>query len=143
MTQTNDSGAGPRRRWSKPRLVIAELDANGEIDDHAAMCLRFTIEDLVAYGAREIVIDLRDLVAINADAVALLTQADRTCRAAGARLGLLSDAGCCETTVAHVLLRSSLRARSQPAPQGPRQPPRRFRREHRNARVRQIGTGRK
>lgn len=124
----------PTARWPIP-----ELDANGEIDDHAEMCLRFTVQDLVASGAAEIVIDLRDLTSINADAVALLAQTDGACRAAGAHLGLLIG-GCSDSKVAHVLQRSGLPVHT--AAQAPARQPARSQREHLNAHVWRLRAGR-
>ncbi len=72
----------------RPHSVIPELDARGEIDDHAAMCLRYTIQGAPG-GAGAIVVDLRDLTSIAAAAVELFVRAHADCRARGADLGLL------------------------------------------------------
>jgi anti-anti-sigma factor len=89
-------------------LVIAELDARGEIDSHTAMCLQFTIEDLLTRGASEIVIDLRDLTAIDQQALALLHQARRTAAAAGVPLSLLIGARPTGDAVARAVQHSGL-----------------------------------
>ena len=92
----------------RPRLVIAELDARGEIDSHTALCLRCAIEDLLAHGASEIVIDLRDLTAIDRPALALLHQARRTAAAAGVPLSLLIDERSAGGDLVRVVGRSGL-----------------------------------
>ena len=104
----------------RSRLVIVELDARGEIDSHAAMCLRVAIEDLVAHGVGEIVIDLRDLTAIDAPAIALLHEARRVAAAAGVVLSLLVDEQPSAGHVTRVLRQSGLRL--QPPPQQRTQP---------------------
>ena len=72
----------------RPRWVIAELDVHGEIDDHAAMCLQFAIEDASAAGA-QILVDLRELTTIGAAALELFLREDARCRSNGAQLGIL------------------------------------------------------
>lgn len=76
-----DRGA---RRW-----VVAELDSRGEIDDHAAMCLRQAIKGACAHAATTIVVDLRDLTAIDAAGLRMFVQATARCRASGVQLALL------------------------------------------------------
>jgi anti-anti-sigma factor len=75
--------------WSRPRWVIAELDVHGEIDAHAAMCLQRGIEDACASSTAMILVDLRDLVAIDAAGLRVFVQASADCRSSGAQLGLL------------------------------------------------------
>ena len=78
----------PSRR-DRPRWVIAELDVDGTIDEHAAMCLRHAIEGARAGKSATILVDLRELTAIDADGVELFVRHDATCRARGLELGLL------------------------------------------------------
>jgi anti-anti-sigma factor len=77
---------------ARARWIVVELDARGEIDEHAAMCLQFSVRGAVEAQARAIVIDLRDLMAIDAPGVALFERADADCRARGISLGLLISA---------------------------------------------------
>jgi anti-anti-sigma regulatory factor len=98
--------------------VIPELDAHGEIDSHAAMCMRFTIDALLAGGAAAIVIDLRDVTAVEGDGRALLINAHRACRAAGVDLGLLMGVGVARGRVAGSLERAGLDTQLHP-PQRP------------------------
>lgn len=77
----------------RPHQVIVELDDRGEIDRHAAMCLRYSIEGALAGGARAIVVDLRDLTSIDGPVLALLVRAHAACRAGGVDVGLLIS-GC-------------------------------------------------
>jgi anti-anti-sigma regulatory factor len=78
----------PSRR-DRPRWIIAELDVDGTIDEHAAMCLRLAIEDAPAGASATVLVDLRELTAIDADGVELFVRHDATCRAHGVELGLL------------------------------------------------------
>jgi anti-anti-sigma factor len=73
----------------RPRWVIPELDARGEIDAHAAMCLQHTIQGAPTSGAGAIIVDLRDLTSIDAAALKLFVRAQADCRARGTDLGLL------------------------------------------------------
>jgi anti-anti-sigma factor len=73
----------------RPRWVIAELDVHGEIDDHAAMCLQFAIEDASETPGAQILVDLRELTTIGASALELFLREDARCRRAGAQLGIL------------------------------------------------------
>src|SRR5687767_11236777 len=70
------------------RWVVAELDAHGQLDEHAAMCLRLAT-DHPAKAATRIVIDLRDLTAVDSRAVGLLDAATADGRARAAGLTLL------------------------------------------------------
>jgi anti-anti-sigma factor len=74
----------PRERW-----VIAELDVRGEIDDHAAMCLAFAVEGAREDGLQSLLVDLRELTAIDRDAIGLFVAHDAACRAGGVGLGIL------------------------------------------------------
>lgn len=73
--------------------VIAELDARGEIDAHAAMCLRNGVLGALGCGATVVVVDLRDLTSIEAGGLALLAQARADCLAGGAQLIVLAPPG--------------------------------------------------
>lgn len=79
--------ATARRR--RVHRVTCELDVRGEIDAHAAMCLRQAIGAGRAAPLQTILVDLRDLTAIGPDGVALLRAHDADCRAHGIELGLL------------------------------------------------------
>lgn len=81
--------APPSSRPSRPRWIIAELDVDGTIDEHAALCLRLAIEDARACPSSTILVDLRELTAIDAAGVALFVCHDADCRARGVELGLL------------------------------------------------------
>jgi anti-anti-sigma regulatory factor len=76
-------------RCARPRWVIAELDVDGRIDEHAALCLRLAIEDPRAGPSTTILVDLRELTAIDAGGVDLFVRHDADCRARGVELGLL------------------------------------------------------
>jgi anti-anti-sigma factor len=69
--------------------VIAELDDRGEIDSHAAMCLRHAIEAARARTVELILVDLRDLTGLDTFGLELLTAQRADCRAHGVELGLL------------------------------------------------------
>ncbi len=73
-----------RRRW-----VIPELDARGEIDAHAAMCLRQALDARLEGDARTIVVDLRDLTAIDTGGLAILMRARADCQTRGSELKVL------------------------------------------------------
>jgi anti-anti-sigma factor len=89
----------PAPRDDPPRRVIAELDVHGEIDDHAAMCLRQAIE---AHGAAAgmILVDLRELAAIDAGGLELFVRHDADCRTRGIELGLLICADARQNAIA-------------------------------------------
>jgi len=82
MSPTKPLSAVPAR----PPWVIPELDARGEIDRHAAMCLQHTIHGAPANGTRAIVIDLRDLTSIDAPALEIFVRAHVECQAAVAQI---------------------------------------------------------
>ncbi len=69
--------------------VVAELDARGEIDAHAAMCLHQAIGEVRAGATELVLVDLRDLTALNTAGLALLSTHDAECHAHGVQLGLL------------------------------------------------------
>jgi anti-anti-sigma factor len=129
----------PLRMVRRSRLVIVELDARGEIDSHAAMCLRLAIEDLVTHAVGEIVIDLRDLTAIDAPAIALLHQARRVAAAAGVALSVLVDEQSPAGDVTRALRHCGLRL--QPPPQQGTQPRARTRRREGRKASRVVGLG--
>ncbi|MEY2441406.1 MAG: hypothetical protein QOJ46_832 [bacterium] len=84
----------PALRWRVQR-VITELDALGQFDDHAALCLRLAIGAARARTIEMVLVDLRDLTAIDADGLNLLVAESVDCRAHGVDLGLLIDAERC------------------------------------------------
>jgi len=75
-------------RWRVHR-VTCELDARGEIDAHAAMCLHQGIAARRAAPLEMVLVDLRDLTAIGPDGLALLRAHNADCHAHGIELGLL------------------------------------------------------
>ena len=79
----------PASRRDRPRWVIGELDVDGRIDEHAAMCLRLAVEGASGGASTTILVDLRELTAIDAGGVDLFVRHDATCRARGVELGLL------------------------------------------------------
>lgn len=90
------------------RWVVLELDARGEIDDHAAMCLRHAVAGALAMGAARIVVDLRDLSAVDAHALTLLEQLHADCAANATTLRLLVCEPADDDTIA------GLRRRARP-----------------------------
>jgi anti-anti-sigma regulatory factor len=112
---------------TRPRWVIAELDARGEIDDHAAMCLRFAIEHAGAAGRATILVDLRELTAIDAGRLELFLAHDAECRAGGAELAILICADLRQETIVRAFTAVGLGDRLQFAYQ-PAAPPRNGRR---------------
>lgn len=58
----------------RPRWIVAELDAHGEVDAHAAMCLRNAVDAARAGVDAGLLVDLRDLTAIDDDALRLLVR---------------------------------------------------------------------
>ena len=111
------------RQW-----VVAELDARGQIDEHAAMCLRIAIDGARAGGAASILIDLRDLVAIDAAALRLLSVANAGCRADGVRLGVLLRGDFAHAAIVHAFAAAGLVEQLQfgaaPSPSAPAPPAR-------------------
>jgi anti-anti-sigma factor len=84
----------PHEGDSRPRWIVAELDVHGEIDAHAAICLRNAVD--AARGGLDAVllVDLRDLTAIDDDGLRLLVelQADSRVRRIGLELLICADA---------------------------------------------------
>lgn len=95
-------------RLNPVHWVIPELDADGQIDGHAAMCLRVAITEAVAVDAADILIDLRDLTALDEDAIALLRWAHDACRAHALHLDLLVGVRAPHDTLAQALTRAGL-----------------------------------
>ena len=75
---------------ARRHFVVGELDARGEIDAHAAMCLRNGVRGALACGATHLIVDLRDLAEIDDAGVALLAQLRAECNTAGAEIELLA-----------------------------------------------------
>lgn len=74
---------------TRPRWIIAELDVHGQIDGHAAMCLGFAVEAACARSEAMILVDLRELTAIDAAGLALFVGHDADCRSSGVQLAIL------------------------------------------------------
>jgi anti-anti-sigma regulatory factor len=74
---------------ARPRWVIAELDVNGEIDDHAVMCLAYAIEGARDLVADTIIVDLRELTAIDDRRLGMFVAHDAACRADHVQLAIL------------------------------------------------------
>lgn len=91
-SRARSNGRHPSAPAARPHRVVAELDARGEVDRHATMCLRNAIGDALAGGARAIVVDLRDLTSIDLPALAVFVRARADCHAGGAQLELLISA---------------------------------------------------
>jgi anti-anti-sigma factor len=109
----------------RPRWVIAELDVKGEIDAHAAMCLRFAIEDACIAPGAQILVDLRELTTIGAAALELFVSEDERCRASDAQLGILICADTRQQAIVTSFTRAGLgdRLRFSPQPARPPAPP--------------------
>jgi hypothetical protein len=107
----------------RPRWVIAELDVNGEIDDHAVMCLQFAIEDARDLAPETIIVDLRELSAIGDDDLALFLGHDFACRAVHVQLALLVCADARQRAIVRAFtdagLGDRLRFAHPPAPAPP------------------------
>ena len=110
-----------------PRWVIAELDVDGEIDDHAALCLGLAVEDACADASTAVVVDLRELGAIGDAGVTLFLAHDAACRAAGVQLTILVCADARQERVVGAFtaagLGDRLRYQQPPAPAPPRPAP--------------------
>jgi anti-anti-sigma factor len=87
----------------RPHWVIAELDVNGAIDRHAAMCLTTNIADALTTSARPIIVDLRDLSSIDAAGLDLFVQAHARCYAHGVELELLISGDASHHAIADAL----------------------------------------
>ena len=109
----------PAQRWRVHR-VVAELDVHGEIDRHAAMCLHQAIGDARASAVEMVLVDLRDLTAIDPAAVALLRAHHVDCQAHGVDLGLLIGRGEGHARITEALvlagLGATLRFSGEPGP---------------------------
>lgn len=88
--------------------VVAELDRRGEIDAHAALCLRHAIDVAHAGPVETILVDLRDLTAINPIGVALFRAHEVDCRSHGQTLGLLISGDERQRHVANAFARGGL-----------------------------------
>lgn len=93
-----------------PRVhrVIAELDARGEIDGHATMCLRQAIGATHAGSIELVLVDLRDLTAIGPAELELLRGQNADCHAHGVALGLLISGRESQARLAEALVRAGL-----------------------------------
>ena len=88
--------------------MIAELDARGEIDGHAAMCLRHAIDGAASPSARRILVDLRDLNAIDGTGLELFAEGHASCLARGVELGLLLSGRARHTAIAQAFVDAGL-----------------------------------
>jgi anti-anti-sigma factor len=86
MNATTD--AAPAMRW-RVHHVVAELDARGEIDEHAAICLRCAIDGAQPSTTELVLVDLRDLTAIDDAGLRLFATRNADCNARGMEMGLL------------------------------------------------------
>jgi anti-anti-sigma factor len=82
---------------------------HGQIDEHTAMCLRNAIDHPVE-PATQLVIDLRDLTAINSCALALLIAATARCKTRALGLTLLLNGGADHAAIADALVRAGFDA---------------------------------
>jgi anti-anti-sigma factor len=114
----------PAPRHDRPRWVIAELDVHGEIDDHAAMCLRQAIE---AHGSATamLLVDLRELTAIDAGGLDLFVGHHADCSARGIELGLLICGDARQNAIARAFDAAGLGDQLQFAYEPPSRPRRR------------------
>lgn len=93
-----------RQRW-----VVVELDARGEIDRHATLCLRNALDAGDPAATPTVWVDLRDLLALGASALDVLVQANADCRARGIELALLLGGHPLQDRVAEHLAAAGLR----------------------------------
>jgi anti-anti-sigma regulatory factor len=110
---------------TRPRWVIAELDVNGEIDDHAVMCLGFAIEGARELAPDTIIVDLRELSAIDDDGLGLFVAHDAACRAEHVQLAILVCADRRQEAIVTAFVGAGLGDRlrfSQPLPPAPPEP---------------------
>ena len=121
--------APPPSRRARPRWISAELDVDGKIDEHAALCLRLAIEDVRAGPSTTILVDLRELTAIDAGGVDLFVRHDADCRARGVELGLLICGDARHDQIARAFdeagLGDQLQFTCEPGPPAPREQRRR------------------
>ena len=73
----------------RPRWIVAELDVHGEIDAHAAMCLHNAVDAAPVGVGAGLLVDLRDLTAVDDDALRLLVELRAGCRVRAVGLELL------------------------------------------------------
>lgn len=97
----------PNAPW-RVHHVICELDARGEIDHYAAMCLRNAIDDAHPATTEVVRVDLRDLVAIDAAALKLLAGLTAGCHARGMDIALLIGDDAPHERVAEALVLAGL-----------------------------------
>jgi anti-anti-sigma factor len=109
---------------ARPRWVIAELDVDGEIDEHAAMCLQFAIDAACAVSAERVLVDLRELMAIDADGLALFVRHDADCRATDVGLSILICADARQEAIARAFTGAGLGDRLEYTAAPPRPPAR-------------------
>jgi anti-anti-sigma factor len=100
--------ATPAASRRRVHWVVVELDARGEIDAHAAMCLRHAIGEARAGAIELVLVDLRDLAGIDSAGLALLTTHNARCQAHGMDLGLLIRSGGGHDTVAEAFVLAGL-----------------------------------
>jgi anti-anti-sigma factor len=79
----------PHEGDRRPRWIVAELDVRGEIDAHAAMCLHNAVDAARAGVDARLLVDLRDLTAIDDDGLRLLLELRAGCRVRAIGLELL------------------------------------------------------
>ena len=79
----------PLERHAHESWIVAELGARGEIDDHAALCLRNALDATDAGATETVWVDLRDLLGLDAAALAMLAQESADCRVRGFELAVL------------------------------------------------------
>ena len=100
-------------RGGRVHRVTAELDSRGEIDAHAALCLRHAIGAAHGGPVATILVDLRDLTAIDPIGVALFRAHDGDCRSHGHTLGLLISGDARHRHIADAFERGGLAATLQ------------------------------
>jgi anti-anti-sigma regulatory factor len=79
----------PHEDDRRPRWIVAELDVRGEIDAHAALCLHNAVDAAPAGVGADLLVDLRDLTAIDDDGLRLLVELRAGCRVCAIGLELL------------------------------------------------------
>jgi anti-anti-sigma factor len=79
----------PHQGDRRPRWIVAELDVRGEIDAHAALCLHNAVDAAPAGVGADLLVDLRDLTAIDDDGLRLLVELRAGCRVRAIGLELL------------------------------------------------------
>lgn len=99
-------GPPPLERRAHERWIVAELDARGELDAHAALCLRNALDATDAAATDTVWVDLRDLLALDA---AALAQESADCRAHGFELAVLLSCHALHDPIAERLADAGLR----------------------------------